>query len=217
MKLPKRPAEPAPYHHGNLREALLAKALAVLRHDGVEHVSLRELARELGVSQSAPYRHFAGKESLLAELATQGFRELAGGMRASASKERSGPATALALAGSGYIRFAVSHPEQYRLMFGKAHVDKSRYPELEAAAKDAFTVLLATIQQGVDGGMFRKAPPMVLAMTAWSLVHGFASLAIDGQLAGAEEVDTVAMADQVIRMLRVGIERAAPPSIGSKR
>src|SRR5215467_8580881 len=112
MKRHPKPAEPAPYHHGNLRQALLAKALTSLQKGGVEQLSLRELARSLEVSQAAPYRHFPDKESLLAELAAQGFRDLARDMRASMQGEDEA-AAALQATGLSYIRFATGHPEQY--------------------------------------------------------------------------------------------------------
>lgn len=207
MKPRSKPAEPQPYHHGNLRQALLDKALTSLRRYGAEQLSLRELARALGVSQAAPYRHFADKESLLAELATQGFRELARDMRAS-MQGKDGAAAALQASGLSYIRFAARHPEQYRLMFGKGRIEKGRYSSFDEAATDAFGVLLTVIQQGVDSGNFKNEPVMVLALAAWSIVHGFASLAIDGQLAVVGAAEDPALAEQVTRLLRVGLERS---------
>jgi AcrR family transcriptional regulator len=207
MKRLAKTAEAPSYHHGNLRQALLAKALTSLRKGGVERLSLRELARSLGVSQAAPYRHFPDKESLLAELATQGFRELARDMRASMQGDDRAPA-ALQAAGLGYIHFAIRHPEQYRLMFGNWRIEKGRYSSFDEAAADAFGVLLTVIQRGVDSGNYRDEPVMALALAAWSIVHGFASLAIDGQLAVVGTAEEASLAEQVTRLLRVGIERS---------
>lgn len=214
MKSRTRTPDPQPYHHGNLRQALLAEALASLRTEGAENLSLRALARALGVSQAAPYRHFADKESLLAELAAQGFRELGDGMRVAMESPHLPPAAAMQASGVSYIRFATRHPELYRLMFGTCRVDRTRYAGLDEAAADAFSALLAAIQRGVDSGNFRDEPVMVMAMAAWSIVHGFASLAIDGQLSAAGVTDDCALAEQVTRLLRVGVEierEARPP------
>jgi len=207
MKRQTRPADPQPYHHGNLRQALLAKALASLRKQGAEHLSLRELARSLGVSQTAPYRHFADKESLLAELTTQGFRELEQDMQAAMEGGHLAPAAALQAAGVSYIRFAVRHPELYRLMFGAYRLDKGRHRELDHAAADAFGVLITAIQRGVDDGIFRNEPVIALAIAAWSIVHGFASLSIDGQLAAAGPADDPALTEHVTQLLCVGLEK----------
>ena len=211
--------QPEPYHHGNLRHALLGKALARLGTQGAEGLSLRELARDLGVSQAAPYRHFPDKESLLAELAARGFRELAHDMRASIAGSDSTPAAALHAAGLSYIRFAVRHPEQYRLMFGNFRLEKGRYAELDATAAEAFGLLSGVVQRGVEQGAFRAESVAVLAVGAWSIVHGFASLVIDGRLDVESGTDDSALAEQVTRLFRTGIEapRASRAGLRSSR
>lgn len=203
----------ATYHHGRLREALLTEALQVLREQGAERLSLRALARTLGVSQTAPYRHFADKESLLAELATAGFQELSRAMQAAMERSAPAPGSALQAAGISYVVFAVEHPEQYRLMFGTYRVDKKRYAALVDASRDARGVLLGVIERGLDSRAFRREPAEILALAAWSIVHGLASLGIDGQLSGTgEEPNVEALADQVTRLLVTGIrlERRTP-------
>ncbi len=214
MKRHLKPAEAQSYHHGNLRQALLAKALTSLQKGGVERLSLRELARSLEVSQAAPYRHFPDKESLLAELAAQGFRELARDMKAAMQGEDEASG-ALQAAGLSYIRFATHHPEQYRLMFGNGRIEKGRYSSFDEAAADAFGVLLDVIQRGVASRSFRDEPVMALALAAWSVVHGFASLAIDGQVVAVGTEENPSLAEQVTRLLLVGVERN--PGVGKNR
>ena len=214
MKARTKPRPPEPYHHGNLRHALLGKALARLRTQGAEGLSLRELARDLGVSQAAPYRHFADKESLLAELAMRGFRELARDMKVSIEGSDPIPAAALHAAGLSYVRFAVRHPEQYRLMFGNYRLEKGRYAELDAAATEAFGLLRSVVQRGVEQGTFRDESVAVLAVGAWSIVHGFASLVIDGRLDVESNSDDSVLAEQVTRLFRTGIEAPRPSRAG---
>src|SRR4051812_36803257 len=96
------------YHHGNLRPALLRAASKTLEKEGAGALSLRDLARRAGVSHNAPYRHFRDRDSLLAAIATEGFRQLGDALRGRAGKEM----------GAAYVRFALEHPQQFRLMFG---------------------------------------------------------------------------------------------------
>src|SRR6478672_7153397 len=96
------------YHHGNLRPALLRAATKTLEKEGVGALSLRDLARRAGVSHNAPYRHFPDRESLLAALAADGFEKLGQAMRGQGGKEM----------GEAYVRFALEHPQLFRLMFG---------------------------------------------------------------------------------------------------
>ena len=99
------------YHHGNLREALLQEAILCIRRAGVENLSLRALARNTGVSQTAPYRHFTDKNALLAELATQAFNELADSTAALIRPQQSAAAN-MQLAGEAYLRYALQNPEK---------------------------------------------------------------------------------------------------------
>src|SRR5262245_24493316 len=114
------------YHHGDLPPALLRAAGKILEKEGVGALSLRELARRAGVSHNAPYRHFPDRDSLLAALAAEGFVELRQEL------ERQGGTDA----GVAYVRFALAHPQRFRLMFG-GQVSYDRYPDLRQAADAA--------------------------------------------------------------------------------
>src|SRR5262245_57949686 len=124
-----------PYHHGNLKAELLAAASALLDEGGAGAVSLRAAARRAGVSATAPYRHFADKEVLLAAVAAEGFRAFGAALTAAASNP-----TPLAAMGLAYVRFALAHRGLFRLMFGPGIPDRDRHPELAAAADRAFAV-----------------------------------------------------------------------------
>ncbi len=133
-KKPETPLETANYHHGNLRAALLEAAGKLLEQGGPAALSLRAVARQLGVSHNAPYRHFATREDLLAALATEGFHALSQAMaktRRAAGLEDD----IVNWMGLAYIDFALKHPARYRLMFGGA---KAESAELSDSAKESF-------------------------------------------------------------------------------
>jgi AcrR family transcriptional regulator len=152
------------YHHGDLRAALLASASEILEEQGLAALSLREVARRAGVSHNAPYRHFPDRDSLLAELAALGFRQLGEAMGAKQGREM----------GEAYVRFALEHPSRFRLMFG-GQVTLKQHAPLAAAARQTYDALVSA---------FRSQPGVVdpdkAAAAAWSLVHGLAQLLLDG-------------------------------------
>lgn len=174
------------YHHGNLREALLSAAVDSIREQGAENLSLRALARVVGVSQTAPYRHFADKNGLLVELARQTFDELS-----RVTSECIDPALNCAenllRAGEAYLRYAIANPEKYRLIFGSSITQREQYPQLQTAARSAFNVLLQLMAEGAQRGEFLPTEPMLLANNCWSSIHGFALLTIDGVFARKEQ------------------------------
>jgi AcrR family transcriptional regulator len=168
------------YHHGNLREALFQAALALINEVGPAAFTLREVARRAGVSHNAPYRHFADKDALLAAVATQGFQELTEAMLQAAATE----ATALGQlkqSGLAYVDFAIRRPEYFSAMFDLP-IAKSAYPECREAAEKAFSVLVGFIESSWKEQHLNPGDPEKYALTAWSLVHGIAKLAVGGQL-----------------------------------
>ena len=172
----RRPPEPRPYHHGDLRASLLDAAARWLDEHGVETLTLRELARAAGVSHAAPYHHFAGRDDLLAGVAEHAFDRLGDALAASATALDSGQA--LLDIGESYVREALAHPAQFRLMFGPMLARKAEHPGLQRAAERAFTVLLAA------STLHAPERGLELALAGWSLSHGAANLAIDGAFGG---------------------------------
>ena len=173
-----------PYHHGNLHAALLDAADRLLEREGAGF-SLRALAREAGVTHNAPYNHFASKDAVLAAVAAQGFERLGATLRAAvgevgamASKDAG---TALVALARAYVAFALAHPARFRLMFAAPSSDD---PALVQATDAAFAVLRETIAVGIDMGELRPDPSNTHALAAWSLVHGLATLALDGRAGG---------------------------------
>ncbi|HKU95985.1 MAG TPA: TetR/AcrR family transcriptional regulator [Vineibacter sp.] len=177
------------YHHGDLRAALLEEGKRLLDQQGPSALSLREVARRLGVSHNAPYKHFATREALLAALAADGFRRLAARM---ADDAHGG---SLHGAGLAYVGFALEDPTIFRLMFSDA-IDKAGFTDLRAASSAAFTAL-RTRTAAVAG----HTDIDLAAVSAWSFVHGLANLLIDGQLPSALDGGRgkLEIADRVLR------------------
>ncbi|HYA35686.1 MAG TPA: TetR/AcrR family transcriptional regulator [Candidatus Binataceae bacterium] len=176
---PKRPIRG--YHHGNLRRALLDAAAKILEANDAGELGLRAVARMAGVSQAAPYRHFADKQALLAAVAEEGFRTMSEAMRHAAASARD-PAERLLGLGVGYVEFATAHRAHFRVMFGRELIDKSQFPDLAKAASEAFSVLYDTILECQRAGVTRRDDPAEQAFAAWSIVHGLANLIVNEQL-----------------------------------
>jgi AcrR family transcriptional regulator len=167
------------YHHGNLRLALLNAAIAQIKEVGVEKLSLRGIARTVGVSQTAPYRHFRDKNELLAEIATQAFLDLYTTTSKDIRDDKSASDN-IKVTGSTYLAFAIDNPEKYKLMFGPSIQCRSDYPKMVSAGDTLFDVLIGQVERGITEGIFLEGCPMVLANTLWTHAHGLASLTIDG-------------------------------------
>ncbi|MEV0043682.1 TetR/AcrR family transcriptional regulator [Nocardia rhamnosiphila] len=169
------------YHHGALRDALLAACLRLIETEGIAAVSLRRVAREAGVSSGAPYHHFADRAALLADLATQGFRLLTD--RLSAARATAGSPTAALLAlEQSYIRFAREQPGYFRLMFRPELSQPEKHPDTRAAGEAAFGVLADAVEACVIAGELPPERAEPTTLTLWALGHGLASLWLDGQL-----------------------------------
>ena len=169
------------YHHGNLGRALLDEALATIRAEGVEGLTLREIGTRLGVSRTALYRHFADKGALLEAVATEGFRTLRQELLG-AWETGGGGLAGFDQMGVAYVRFAVANPAHYRVMFGKFVEPSGRLPELATEAAGALDALVDALIALQREGLVRSDEPMTQARFVWALVHGVAMLAIDGQL-----------------------------------
>jgi AcrR family transcriptional regulator len=169
-------ARKRPYHHGDLRDALLRAAGAILRETGAAHITVREAARRAGVSHNAPYRHFPDRESLLAALAKEAFIEFARVLKAASESPR--PENARKNLAEAYVSFALENPERYNLMFGKSIPD-SLYAQFEPIARSSFETLKDVMSRSTGV----KDPALEdMAARQWGQVHGLVSLMLNGQL-----------------------------------
>ena len=179
LRTGKKPAKP--YHHGDLRRALLDEALRTIQTQGVEHLTLRTVGARLGVSRSALYRHFADKQSLLATVGKEGFRKLRQAL-ADAWEGNGRGRSGFEAMHRAYVQFAVAHPSHYRVMFGGFIESGAKDDLFIAEAKAAFQVLVNALVEQQNAGDIRRDDPVLMARFVWALVHGTALLFIDGQL-----------------------------------
>lgn len=177
----------SPYHHGNLRQTLLEVALRILERQGEAGLGLRDLARAVGVSPAAPYRHFDSRAALLEALAVTGFQRFSARMEEVAAME---PDNAMAAMGKTYVMFALDNPNLFRLMFSPQFKKESR-PGLRMASDAAFDTLRHVVGGDVGAGRIK-------ALAAWAKVHGLAVLLLDGQIAIRAGEDTEALIAEII-------------------
>jgi AcrR family transcriptional regulator len=167
------------YHHGNLRLALLNAAIDQIKEVGVEKLSLRGIARTVGVSQTAPYRHFKDKNQLLADVAAQAFTELYE-RNLSVIDPDASAMTNIQATGLDYLQYAIENPEKYRLLFGNTIQNRRSYSTMVEAGELSFRILIDQVERGIEAGDFIPGCSLLLANTLWTQVHGSASLILDG-------------------------------------
>jgi len=177
-----KPKRPGSYHHGSLREALLQAAERILERDGIQGLTLRATAREAGVSHAAPKNHFGDIAGLLSELAAVGFERFMATMQATV-RDEDPPDRRLGAIGHGYVAFARAHPDLFLLMFRSERLDLSR-PRLRAAVDASADVLSGAVgaRRGETVDAALTLPQAASIVGAWSTVHGFAMLLLDGRL-----------------------------------
>lgn len=170
------------YHHGDLRQALLDAAMRRLEKEGAESLTLRAVARDAGVSHNAPYHHFLSAGALLAALAAEGLRRLSGAMDARMKTHGGDALRDLQQTGVAYVVFAARHPDLFRLIFGRVPAEDDA--ELRGAARATFAILQRAVVRCFDEKLIDAAThdARTTALAAWSLTHGLAYLAVDGQL-----------------------------------
>lgn len=175
------------YHHGDLRKALLTEGLRLLAEREAEDLSLREVARAVGVSATSVYRHFPDKEALMAALAQEGLARLAEAQKR-ASQAAGGGSAGFTATGRAYVRFALANPALFRLIFATP----GRCDHAQADESEAMALLRANAaaEIGAEPG---EPAARINALHAWSLVHGLAMLMLDRQIPADE-----ALIDQVV-------------------
>ncbi len=191
---------PPAYHHGDLRQAILGAAAAAVARDGVAALSLRSLAHEVGVSHTAPRHHFGDKRGVVTALAAQGYERLA------AELARADASGSFLDVGVAYVGWAVAHPAHYQVMFRPELVDGDE-PTHAAALGGLRRTLLTSLGDGADGRSGQDAGDDLPApaLAAWSIVHGFVTLALAGSLPvdAGDRVATLELARATLSRLDV--------------
>jgi AcrR family transcriptional regulator len=189
----------APYHHGDLKRALVEAALELLDEEGADSVGLRQVARRVGVSAAAPYRHFKGRQALLEAVAAEGFRRFTEMMLV---KEAELPeAEQLPAMAEAYVRFALVQPALFRLMFSR-EIDKDGNKALHQAAVGAYASLARAAAREVPDA------PSEGAVIAWAFVHGLAMLLLDEQILGVSPQNSDSLVRNLAQRFVAGLRAA---------
>lgn len=197
-----------PYHHGDLKSALLAEAETILERDGIQALTLRAAARAAGVSHAAPANHFGDLTGLLSELAAVGFRRFGAALAAAREAAGDDPRRWSHAMGVAYVNFARTHPGLFILMFRGERLDIAR-PTLRDAIEDAAEALRAAGRALAGDNVPSPLQAVAQAVARWAIVHGFAMLLLDGRLEKMiaslpEGEDAATLLDAVLTTTRIG-------------
>ncbi len=208
-----------PYHHGDLRRALLREAAALLRSEGLAALSLRRVARRAGVSPAAPYAHFADKSELVAALAEDGFRRLVAALRRSFRNAHGEPLRRLKAMTAEYVHFAREHPAQFQIMFGPDRPVIEKHAHLHETAHEAAGVMASAMLDCQQSGQAVAGDTMELMLFAWVIAHGLAVLLLAGMLprAPAGEAGRAALTRLVESYVDRAIAGLAPRETAPRR
>ena len=182
------------YHHGDLRQTLLAAAKSLIAEAGIESLSLRKLAERAGVSRTAPYHHFSDKNDLLCAIAAEGFCRRHRTAAQAFDNPNLSPRQKFEEFICGYIRFAAQNPEEYELMFGRnIWKQKNSTQELRDVAYPCFQHQLEMIRSWQQCGLISGTNALRTSQVIWGTVHGIAKLWIDGIYTDSAQIEEVSL------------------------
>lgn len=213
-KVPVRKKAPSAYHHGDLRNAAIAAAMAHIARTGDTGFTLRELAAMLRVTSTALYRHFPSKLAILAAIAEAGFLELTRRARTHEARAAQDPIDALARHGMDYVGLALESPATFRVMFHGGLTDLEAFPELRAARDGSYDALRAAVARCERAGVLRPGLSVDdVSLAMWTAAHGTASLMVDKQLSAnilkiEGTADALASAGKLLQLLGRGMFEA---------
>lgn len=195
------------YHHGDLRKSLVAAALDIISEKGAGHLTLREIAKRAGVSHAAPYRHFKDKESILTAVAREGFEKMLEISERRIAESSGNELAHFRICGLSYIDFALNYPSHYRVMFEIREKVGILPEDLKAESSTSFKLLYEKIETCQEKGLLKKGDTYLMTLSAWSIVHGFATLYTNRHIAfpGPGGQDLESMKHSVLDSLYFGL------------
>ncbi len=170
------------YHHGDLKNALIEAGADILSKDGVNGLSLRKVAQQVGVSHTAPYAHFTDKQALIAAIATDGYRRLYESIAAVAQCYENDPARQLVEGAWAYVQFALNDTEHFKIALSGVVEKEKDYPAFVEIAQKSFTLLMQIVNACQAAKILKRGPADLIAVDVWSLIHGFVSLILEDQI-----------------------------------
>ena len=170
------------YHHGDLKHALIQAGVEILSKEGIEGLSLRKVAQRAGVSHNAPYSHFPDKQSLIAAISTEGFRQLYEELDTVVSAYANDPKRQLQEGVWAYVQFALRSTDTFKIMFSGVLEKEKEYPAFVEISRNTFNRVLDIVRACQDAGILRNTPPEMMAVSVWGQIHGIISLILEGQV-----------------------------------
>jgi AcrR family transcriptional regulator len=170
------------YHHGDLKNALINAGVEILSKDGVGGLSLRKVAQRAGVSHNAPYSHFPDKQSLIAAISTEGFKQLYEELDAAISSYPDDPRRQLQEGAWAYVHFAMNNTDTFRIMFSGVLEKEKEYPAFVEISRKSFKLVVDVVRACQVAEILRSAPLEITAIAVWGQIHGIVSLMLEGQI-----------------------------------
>jgi AcrR family transcriptional regulator len=174
------------YHHGDLKNALIQAGIEILSREGVNALSLRKVARKAGVSHAAPYAHFADKQALVAAISTEGYKKIYENVYNAVQRHQGEPLRQLVEAAWAYVEFALTDPDHFKITLSGVVEKEKDYPAFVEVAQKSFSLVVELVEAGQRAGILNEGPPDLVAVSVWSLVHGFAMLILEDQISHAQ-------------------------------
>ncbi|MFL7871169.1 MAG: TetR/AcrR family transcriptional regulator [Anaerolineales bacterium] len=171
-----------PYHHGDLKNALIKAGTEILASEGLGGLSLRKVAKQAGVSHAAPYAHFKDKQALIAAISTEGFKQLHSQIESVKKTYQANPGSLLIETAWAYVQFALNEPDRFKLMFSSALEKEKEYPDFVEISQKNFRQLVDIVEICQGANILKSGDSELIALSVWGTVHGFVSLLLEGQI-----------------------------------